>query len=33
MLDTALVLLAVVFLALCEALVHGFDRLARGGSR
>jgi hypothetical protein len=33
MLDTELVVLAIVFLALCEALVHGFDRLYRGGSR
>ncbi len=33
MLDTELVVLAVVLLALCEALVHGLDKLARGGQR
>jgi len=33
MLDIEVVLLAVVFFGLCEALVHGFDKLSRGGSR
>ncbi len=33
MLDVEMVLLAVVFFGLCEALVHGFDKLSRRGSR
>ena len=33
MTDALMLLIAVAFLALCEALVHGFERLAQGGPR
>lgn len=33
MLDVEVVALAVVLFGLWEALVHGFDKLSRGGSR